>query len=272
MIVNTISSETFDISRYSRQILLEEIGILGQSKLKNSKVFIIGCGGLGAPIIQYLAAAGIGHITLCDGDSVELSNLNRQTIFKHDDVGKNKAAAAQDFISALNRDVVVQTIERNIGLADIRYYISQHDLVLDCTDSLPIKFLINDACILSNKPFIHGAASALDGRMLFVIGNDGPCLRCLFPEIPPLGSIKTCSTIGILGPVCGVVGGAMAVYSILFLIGKPYKGTYLVWNFLSPLCMTANQIIKNQDCIACGNNQLIHNFSEEDYSASICNS
>lgn len=253
-------------TRYSRQLILNGFGLENQNKLKNCKVLIVGCGGLGAPVIQYLSSAGIGHLTLCDGDGIELSNLSRQVIFRTSDIGKNKAECAAEFIKNINPDVLVEVVDRHIGFSDVQYEVSRHDLVVDCTDGIPIKYLLNDACVIQNKTLIHGAASSFDGRLLLIQGNKGPCLRCIFEEILlPNGTIGNCSTIGVLGPICGIVGSTMAVYSILYLLGKPVEQKYLVWNFLSENNIHSYLLEKNSECKACGDSPIVNSYKEKNY-------
>lgn len=258
------------INRYSRHLLLSGFGKKEQVKLSNARVLIIGCGGLASPVIQYLSAAGIGYLTLCDGDSVELSNLNRQTLYCEADVGKNKAKCAAEFIFGLNPNICVNVIEQHLEFQSIRAVVKQHDLILDCTDGLPIKFLINDSCVIEDKILIHGAASAFEGRLLTVKGSNGPCLRCIFEDIPPIGSVLSCSRIGILGPVCGVIGSIMSIEVIHQILGIKKPDYYWVWDFSLSYEAHTFPLLSNENCKACGNRPEILSYHEDKYNMQVC--
>ena len=208
------------IERYSRHIILKEVGGKGQQKLLDSKVLIIGAGGLGAPIALYLAAAGIGTIGIADADTVDLSNLQRQVIHFTPDIGKPKVISAKEKIEAINPDVQVRTYHEWISAANIMAIIKEYDFVVDGTDNFAAKFLINDACVLSGKPYSHGGILQFVGQTITVLPGKSTCYRCIFPTPPPKDAIPTCSQAGVIGVLPGVIGSIQATEAIKFLLGK----------------------------------------------------
>lgn len=253
--------------RQARQIALPEVGARGQDALGKARVLVIGCGGLGGPVIQYLAAAGVGALTLVDDDVVEPSNLNRQVLFGEADVGRRKAEVAAERVHALDGDLdVAARVERLTGLA-ARRAVAAHHLVLDCTDGLPTKFLLNDACVLEDRALVHGAATAWAGQVLVVPGRRGPCLRCLFEEPPPRGTAPTCRTAGILGAVTGVVGSMMAAEAVKVIVGldaRTLTGRFLAVDVLAPLVREL-AFARRADCAACGDAPSVDVTRAEDY-------
>lgn len=205
-------------SRYARQLVLPEVGPAGQWRLQNARVAVVGCGGLGAPVIQQLAAAGVGTLSLFDDDTVEASNLNRQTLFGVRHLGMRKTEAAAAFVQALNPDVDVHPFTERVTVARARTLFAEHDVVVDCSDGLPTKYLLNDVAVVLDRRLVHGAATAWTGQVLVVPGKRGPCLRCLFPTLPPAATVPTCRTAGILAPVTGVVGSFQAAEVIKMLL------------------------------------------------------
>jgi molybdopterin/thiamine biosynthesis adenylyltransferase len=207
------------LDRHARQLVLPEVGPAGQRRLRAARVAVVGCGGLGAPVIAQLAAAGVGHLTLCDDDVVEGSNLNRQTLFGVNDLGARKAEVAAAFVRRLDPLLAVDAvIERVTSLAAARL-LSTHDLVIDASDGFPTKYVLNDVAVELDRPLVHGAATGWSGQVLVVPGRRGPCLRCLFPSPPPPGSTPTCRTAGILAPTTGVVGSLQAAAALRLLLG-----------------------------------------------------
>jgi len=203
---------------YARQIMMEEIGEGGQQKLGGSSVLVVGCGGLGSPVLYYLAAMGIGHIGLCDGDTVSASNLNRQVLYTMEDIGHPKAALAARRIQALNPRLRVTVYDcfLNAGLAgDI---IPAYDIAVDCLDNFAARFMVNDACIASGRPFVHAGVSGFHGQLLTVTPGSGPCLRCLFPN----GDKKAAAEPqGVLGSTPAVLGALQATEAVKYLLGLP---------------------------------------------------
>jgi adenylyltransferase/sulfurtransferase len=257
--------------RHARQIALPQIGPDGQARLARARALVVGCGGLGGPVAQYLAAAGVGALTLADDDVVEPSNLNRQILFGEASVGRSKAERAAEAVSALDPSLVVAArVERLTGAA-MRRAVAQHDIVIDCTDGLPTKFLINDSCVLEDKPLVHGAATAWAGQVLVVPGKAGPCLRCLFDEPPPVGVMPTCRTAGILGAVTGVVGAFMAAEAVKLLLGLPgmLVGRFLAIDVLAPLVREL-AFARRPLCRACGDAPSVDVTRANDYEREAC--
>lgn len=207
------------LERYSRHIILKEIGVKGQKKLLNGKVLIIGAGGLGAPAALYLAAAGVGTIGIADADVVDLSNLQRQVIHTTPDLGKKKVESAAETMRAINPDITVNPYHEFVSAANIMELIRDYDFILDGTDNFPAKFLINDACVMAGKPFSHAGIIRFRGQLTTVIPGQGPCYRCIFKNPPPKDAVPTCKQAGVIGAVAGVIGCLQAMEAIKYLTG-----------------------------------------------------
>ena len=207
------------IERYSRQIILEEVGGAGQEKLLSSKVLIIGAGGLGAPAGLYLAAAGVGTIGIMDADEVDLTNLQRQIIHHTADVGVAKVKSAQTKIRAINPDVTVRTYQVRAVAENISEIVRQYDFVIDGTDNFGAKFLINDACYFEKVAFSHAGILRFDGQLITVLPGETTCYRCIFRSPPPAGAVPSCSQAGVLGVLAGVVGSLQAAETMKYLLG-----------------------------------------------------
>lgn len=207
------------LERYSRHIILKEIGVKGQKKLLNGKVLIIGAGGLGAPAALYLAAAGVGTIGIADADVVDLSNLQRQVIHTTPDLGKKKVESAAETMRAINPDITVNTYHEFVSAANIMDLIRDYDFILDGTDNFPAKFLINDACVMAGKPFSHAGIIRFRGQLTTVIPGQGPCYRCIFKNPPPKDAVPTCKQAGVIGAMAGVIGCLQAMEAIKYLTG-----------------------------------------------------
>lgn len=257
------------IERYSRNIILKQVGGKGQEKLLQSKVLIIGAGGLGAPAALYLAAAGVGTIGLVDGDQVDLSNLQRQIIHFTQDVGSPKVDSARKKINSLNPDVEVVTYKTRVWSGNIREIIAGYDFVIDGTDNFPAKFLINDACVLQGKPFSHAGILGFDGQTITVLPGVSPCYRCLFIAPPPEGAVPSCSQAGVLGGMAGIIGTIQAVESLKYLLGlkELLTGRLLVFDALDMEFREA-KINRNPDCPVCGKNPTINSLI--DYEQKAC--
>ena len=199
------------------------VGGKGQKKLSQAKVFVVGAGGLGCPVAYYLGAAGIGTIGLIDSDVVDLSNLQRQVLHHTPDVGRPKALSAKEKIQALNPEVQVNTYEERLTSQNARELIRQYDVVIDGVDNFPAKFLINDACYMENKPFVHGGILQFEGRVMTIIPNQSACFRCIFKNPPPPGVVPTCQEAGIIGVVAGIIGTIQATEALKLIlkIGQP---------------------------------------------------
>jgi molybdopterin/thiamine biosynthesis adenylyltransferase len=206
--------------RYSRHLILPEVGLEGQLKLKNSKVLLIGTGGLGAPLAMYLAAAGVGTIGIVDFDFVDESNLQRQIIHGTRDIGRPKIASAKDSIKAINPNVNVIAIETRLTSENALDIIKDYDIVADGTDNFPTRYLVNDACVLLGKPNVYGSIFRFEGQVSVFGAKDGPCYRCLYPTPPPPGLVPSCGEGGVLGVLPGIVGCIQANEVIKLIIGK----------------------------------------------------
>ncbi len=246
------------LQRYNRHIILSEFGIEGQQKVANAKILVIGSGGLGSPAILYLAAAGVGTLGIADGDVVDLSNLQRQIIHTTPGLNTSKVLSAKERIRVLNPDVKLELIEEFISAKNIMHTIADYDFVIDGTDNFSSKFLINDACVLSQKPFVHGGILRFQGQLMSVIPSQTACYRCIFNEPPPEGSVPSCSDAGVLGTVPGVLGTMQATECIKFVIGQGTMMTnrLLVYDALhatfSPITVK-----KNSKCPVCGDHPTI---------------
>jgi molybdopterin/thiamine biosynthesis adenylyltransferase len=241
------------IERYSRHIILPEIGVEGQQKLLSSRILIAGMGGLGSPAALYLAAAGISTFGLVDFDVVDLSNLQRQVIHTTEDLGKPKVESAQESINAINPDATVHRYRQRISSETIKDIISAYDLVLDGTDNFPTRFLLNDACLLTGKTLVYGAVLRFDGQVSVFAPNQGPCYRCFIAEMPPPGAVPSCQEAGILGVLPGVIGLLQATEAIKLLIGvgEPLIGRLLLFDALH-MKMNEVKLRRDPNCPACG--------------------
>ena len=208
------------LERYSRHIILKEVGVKGQKKLLNAKVLIIGAGGLGAPAAMYLAAAGVGTIGIADADEVDLSNLQRQIIHATEDVGKPKVVSAKETMNRMNPDVTVKTCHTFVAADNIMNLIADYDFIIDGTDNFPAKFLINDACVMAKKPFSHAGIIRFQGQLMTYVPEKGPCYRCVFKNPPPKDAVPTCKQAGVIGAMGGVIGSLQAMEAIKYIIGK----------------------------------------------------
>ncbi|UMZ72691.1 HesA/MoeB/ThiF family protein [Natranaerofaba carboxydovora] len=262
------------LERYSRHIILSDVGVEGQQKLMDSKVLIIGTGGLGAPAAMFLAAAGVGTIGLADYDKVELSNLQRQIIHQTEDVGKDKTKSGQETIASMNPDVRVVTHNTWVSSSNILDIINSedYDFIIDGTDNFSAKFLINDACVMAGKPFVHAGIIRFSGQLITYIPGEeenAPCYRCLFKEPPPEGSVPTCREAGVLGVMGGVIGTLQATEAIKYIIGKGdnLTGELLTYDALD-MEFRKIQVSRNKDCILCGDNPEITELF--DYSPPSC--
>lgn len=207
------------LNRYSRNILLREVGIKGQEKLLAAKVLTIGCGGLGTPVLQYLTAVGIGKIGMIDFDSVDETNLQRQVLFNTNDIGKNKAYAAKEKLEKLNPHIELVSYPYSLTTSNSLDLFSQYDIIVDGTDNFSTRYLINDACILTNKPLVYGAINQFDGQVAVFNHDNGPSYRCIFPTPPKAGSIPSCSEAGVLGVLPGIIGSMQANEVIKLILG-----------------------------------------------------
>lgn len=250
-----------EMERYNRQIILPELGYKGQQILKNSKVLIIGAGGLGSPAALYLAGAGVGTLGIVDADKVSLDNLHRQIIHKTESIGVLKTDSAKETLEKLNPAVRIKTYPFMITPENISDIISEYDFIIDAVDRFETKFLINDACVLAGKPFCHGGILQFTGQAMTYVPGKGPCYRCIFEEIPESGSIPTCSEAGVIGAVCGIIGSVQALEAIKYLIseGQLLTGRMFVFDGLNMKSRIALFPESSEDCRVCGKHKNILN-------------
>lgn len=243
------------IMRYSRHIILPEVGGAGQSKLLDAKVLLIGAGGLGSPAGYYLAAAGIGNLGIVDFDDVDVSNLQRQILHSNERIGMNKAESAKMTIEKLNPDVKVQLYKERLDSSNITDIFKDYEIILDGTDNFPTRYLINDACVFAGKTNVHGSIFRFEGQVTVFKPKDGPCYRCLYPEPPPPNMAPNCQEAGVLGVLPGIVGVLQAVEAIKLIlnIGEPLIGTLLFYDSLS-VSFRKMKLQKAKDCPVCGEN------------------
>ena len=264
------------MERYSRHIILQEVGVKGQKKLLNGKVLIIGAGGLGAPAAMYLAAAGVGTIGIVDADEVDLSNLQRQIIHGTGNVGMPKVESAAETVTSINPDVTVKPYHIRVSAGNIAELIAGYDVIVDAADNFSTKFLINDACVLAGKPYIYGGALRFEGQLMTYVPGRGPCYRCIFRDLPAAGEIPTCKEAGVLGAVVGVIGSLQALEALKFLAGieTPALGRLSLFNALQGSWRHL-QLRADPLCPVCGhgvhpaavNNPVLHDtmrFATED--------
>jgi adenylyltransferase/sulfurtransferase len=241
------------IHRYGRQIILPEIGGAGQRKLLESRVLLVGAGGLGSPNALYLGAAGVGTLGLIDDDVVEASNLHRQVVHGTADLGRNKVDSAADTVRGINPDVNVVTYKQRITSANALDIIREYDLVVDGCDSFATRYLVNDACIMLGKPNIYGSIFRFEGQASVFVPGQGPCYRCLFPEPPPAGMVPSCQEAGVLGILPGILGLIQAneAVKVLLGLGKPLIGRLLLFDALGMEFRTMT-VRRSPDCPVCG--------------------
>jgi adenylyltransferase/sulfurtransferase len=247
-----------EIQRYSRHLIMPEVGMEGQLKLKRARVLTIGTGGLGAPLGLYLAAAGVGHLGLVDFDVVDSSNLQRQVTFTTADVGKPKSEAAKARLSALNPAIEIVSYETRLTSDNALELFRDYDIIVDGTDNFPTRFLVNDACILLGKPNVYGSIFRFEGQATVFGYSDGPCYRCLYPEPPPPGLVPSCAEGGVLGVLPGIVGSIQAMETIKLILGAgdPLVGRLLLFDALA-MRFRELKLKKNPDCPMCGTHRTI---------------
>lgn len=247
------------LERYSRHIILKEVGVKGQKKLLNAKVLIIGAGGLGAPAAMYLAAAGVGTIGIADADEVDLSNLQRQIIHATDDVGKPKVQSAKETMNKMNPDVTVNTYHEFVSSENILDLVKEYDFVIDGTDNFPAKFLINDACVMAKKPFSHAGIIRFKGQLMTYVPGEGPCYRCVFENPPPKDAVPTCKQAGVIGAMGGVIGSLQAMEAVKYItgVGQLLTGSLLTFDATTMTFRKISIPKANPKCAVCGEHPTI---------------
>ncbi|TCZ50778.1 HesA/MoeB/ThiF family protein [Roseicella aquatilis] len=262
-----------ELHRYSRHILLQDVGAIGQARLRAARVLVVGAGGLGAPLALYLAAAGVGTIGVVDHDALELSNLQRQVIHATARIGRNKAESAAETLAGLNPEIRIEVHATRLDAATARDLIPRYDIVCDGTDNFPTRFLLGDACHLLGRPLVSAAVLRFEGQLSTYkshLGAPHPCHRCLHPEMPPEGLVPSCSEAGVLGAVTGVMGTLQAtevLKEILGLvgsaeggIGEGMSGRLLLWDALDMRFRTV-RLRRDPDCALCGERATIRDLS-----------
>jgi adenylyltransferase/sulfurtransferase len=247
-----------EVQRYSRHLIMPEVGMEGQLKLKRARVLAIGTGGLGAPLGLYLAAAGVGHLGLVDFDVVDNSNLQRQVTFTTADVGKPKSEAARARLSALNPSIEIISYETRLTSDNALELFRDYDIIVDGTDNFPTRFLVNDACVLLGKPNVYGSIFRFEGQATVFGYPGGPCYRCLYPEPPPPGLVPSCAEGGVLGVLPGIVGSIQAMETIKLILGagEPLVGRLLLFDALA-MRFRELKLKRNPECPMCGDHRTI---------------
>ena len=256
------------LERYNRHIILDNVGVEGQKRLLDSKVLVIGCGGLGSPVIMYLAAAGVGTIGVIDGDVVDSSNLQRQIIHTTANIGIPKVISAKQTIKELNPDTNVVPIEDIVTIENIAYIIADYDFVIDATDNFPAKFLINDACVLAGKAYSHGGILRFEGQTTTITPGNA-CYRCIYEEPPAKDDIPTCQEVGVLGAIPGVIGALQATECLKYILGdgELLENRLMVYDALK-VRFRDIKVNKNPDCPLCGENPRITSMAS--YTPDFC--
>jgi len=241
------------LRRYSRHLVMPEVGLEGQERLGRSRALCVGAGGLGSPVVQYLAAAGVGRIGIADDDSVDETNLQRQTLFSTADIGERKAAVAARRVRELNPHVNADAIDLRVDAANARELVRLYDVVVDCTDRFESRYVVNDACVLEKRPDVYGSIFRFDGQVTVFGAKDGPCYRCLFPVPPPRDTVPTCAEGGVLGALAGIIGALQAAEALKLLleIGEPLAGRLLLVDALNGHFREIG-FRRDADCALCG--------------------
>jgi len=256
------------LDRYSRHIIMDDVGPEGQAALLDADVLVLGAGGLGSPVLQYLAAAGVGTLGVADDDVVERSNLQRQTIHGTDDVGRPKVDSAAEFVESRNPDVAVLRHDIRVEPENVEDLIAGYDFVVDATDNFRTRFLVNDACTLAGVPFTHGAIYRFEGQVTTFAGggDDSPCYRCLFPEAPPAGTVPDCATAGVLGVLPGTVGSIQATEAVKWVLGEgeSLDGRLLFYD-ASAMAFESVPVAKRPGCPVCGDDPAIDSVEDVEY-------
>lgn len=252
-----------EIQRYSRHILLPEVGGKGQMRLKQSSVLIVGAGGLGSPVALYLAAAGVGRIGLIDNDVVDTSNLQRQVLHDTAQLGRPKVESGAERLRAINPNITVEPYHDRLGADNVADLVSKYDVIVGGVDNFPARYLLNDACVMARKPLVEAGILKYDGMIMTIKPYEGPCYRCIFPEPPPPGTVPTCSEAGILGALAGVMGSMQAfeVLKLLLKIGEPLVGQMLMFEGLKGQFRTV-EWDRNPKCPVCGDHPKITTLTE----------
>lgn len=264
-----VAFDDAEIERFNKHLMLREIGVKGQKRIKAAKVLIIGLGSLGTPVVQYLAAAGVGTLGIADFDEVSLGNLQSQVLHGTRDIHRPKVASARDSIKAINPKIKIEVIQEKVTAENISEIVQDYDVVVDCTDNYPSRYVLNDACVLLGKPVVFGAMYQFEGQVSVFDAKQGPCFRCQFPSPPPTGLVPSCAQGGVISPLPGIIGSIQANEVLKLLIGggESLIGKMFVidsWNLHSSIV----KVHKDEKCPICGKNPSIvqvENFDYEDF-------
>ena len=253
------------VDRYSRHIILKEVGGEGQQRLLDARVCVVGAGGLGCPVGYYLAAAGIGTLAMVDNDEVELSNLQRQIAHSTDTLGMNKAESAKRTFEGLNPDCKVVTIKERLNRDNVLDIFRDYDIIVDGTDNFPTRYLINDACVMLKKPLVSGAILRFEGQVTTIVPGEGHCYRCLFEEPPPPGLVPSCSEAGVLGVMAGTIGALQATEVLKLILGqgRVLKNELLIYDALG-MSFRKVRVPTNPNCPICSDNPAIKELPDYD--------
>ena len=254
-----------EVRRYSRHLIIPDVGMAGQKRLKNAKVLCVGAGGLGSPTLMYLAAAGVGTLGIVEFDTVDESNLQRQIIHGQSDVGRSKAESARDSVKEINPYVQVNLHEIRLDSSNVMDLFSQYDLIVDGTDNFATRYLVNDACVLLNKPYVWGSIYRFDGQASVFWSEHGPCYRCLYPEPPPPGMVPSCAEGGVLGVLCASIGSIQVTEAIKVLTGTgdPLVGSLIVYDALE-MTYRKIKVRKDPNCAICSDQPTVTELIDYD--------
>ncbi len=254
-----------EVKRYSRHLIIPEVGMTGQKRLKNAKVLCVGAGGLGSPALLYLAAAGVGTLGVIDFDVVDESNLQRQIIHGQSDIGRLKAESARDSVAEINPYVTVQVHTEALSNDNVLEIFSGYDLIVDGTDNFATRYMVNDACVLLGKPYVWGSIFRFDGQASVFWAEYGPCYRCLYPDPPPPGMVPSCAEGGVLGVLCGSIGSIQVTEAIKLItgIGESLAGRLMIYDALEMSYRTV-RVRKDPECAICGKNPTITGLIDYD--------
>jgi molybdopterin/thiamine biosynthesis adenylyltransferase/rhodanese-related sulfurtransferase len=254
-----------EVKRYSRHLIIPDVGMAGQKRLKNAKVLVVGAGGLGSPALLYLAAAGVGTLGIVDFDTVDESNLQRQIIHGVSDLDKSKAESAKESIAEINPYVTVVLHKERLDSSNVMEIFAPYDLIVDGTDNFATRYLVNDACVLMHKPYVWGSIYRFDGQASVFWADYGPCYRCLYPEPPPPGMVPSCAEGGVLGVLCASIGSIQVNEAIKLIagIGEPLAGRLMIYDALEMSYRTV-RVQKDPECAVCGKNPTVTELIDYD--------
>jgi sulfur-carrier protein adenylyltransferase/sulfurtransferase len=263
--LESINLSSQEVARYSRHLIMPEVGVLGQKRLKSSSVLLIGTGGLGSPLGLYLAAAGVGRIGLVDFDVVDFSNLQRQILHGTSDVGRSKVQSASERLRDINPEVQLDLYDTRLTSANALSIFQSYDVVIDGTDNFATRYLVNDACVMLNKPNVYGSIFRFDGQASVFYPPHGPCYRCLYPEPPPPGEVPSCAEGGVLGILPGLIGCIQATEAVKLILGQgePLIGRLLLYDAMAMSCREF-KVRRNPNCLVCGDRPTITQLIDYD--------